>query len=76
MGACSATQWPQPGMTRACTLLAVSFMVLEGPSSRLSAPSNFRFGDAADVSHPVTTPDADDEVLAAFEAAGVHLTLI
>jgi hypothetical protein len=33
------------------------------------------FGAAADISHLVTT-DAQDEVLAAFEAEGVQLTLV
>ena len=36
--------------------------------AKLNQTSNFRFGDASDLAHLVTTPDAPSEVLAAFEA--------
>lgn len=40
--------------------------------AKLNQGSNFRFGDPADLSHLVTTPDADASALAAFEAAGFN----
>jgi hypothetical protein len=43
-GASSATQWPQPGMTRLCTSSAASFIVFAIPSPPLSAPSIARTG--------------------------------
>ena len=42
----------------------------------LNQTSNFRFGGAADIARLITTADAPDEVLAAFQAEGAHLTLI
>jgi hypothetical protein len=44
--------------------------------AKLKQTSNFRFGDAADLAHLITTPDAGEEVLAAFGAEGVRVTLV
>ena len=83
LGACSVSA--SKGLTagsyedarlKRASIQASSKRVLVITGTKLKQRSNFRFGDAADLSHLVTTPDADTEVLAAFEAAGVHLTLI
>ena len=46
-----------------------------GNHRRQAGTSNFRFGDASDLAHLVTTPTRSS-VLAAFEAEGVDVTLI
>jgi DeoR/GlpR family transcriptional regulator of sugar metabolism len=83
LGACSVSA--NRGLTAAshedaqlkrASILASSKRILVATGTKLNQRSNFRFGDAHDLSHLVTTQDADAEVLAAFEAAGVHLTLI
>jgi DeoR/GlpR family transcriptional regulator of sugar metabolism len=83
LGACSASA--SRGLTagsyedaqlKRASIQASSKRILVATGTKLNQRSNFRFGDAADLSHLVTTPDAGTEVLAAFEAAGVHLTLI
>jgi DeoR/GlpR family transcriptional regulator of sugar metabolism len=83
LGACSvsasrgltASSYEDAQLKRA-SIRASSKRILVATGAKLNQGSNFRFGDAADLSHLVTTPDADTEVLAAFEAAGVQLTLI
>ncbi len=83
LGACSLSA--RQGLTagsyedaqlKRASIQASSKRVLVATGTKLNQRSNFRFGDAADLSHLVTTPDADPEALAAFDAAGVHLTLI
>ena len=44
--------------------------------AKLNQTSNFRFGDAADLAHLITTPDAGEDVLAAYRAEGVRLTRV
>jgi DeoR/GlpR family transcriptional regulator of sugar metabolism len=83
LGACSvsasrgltAGSYEDAQLKRA-SIQASSKRVLVATGAKLNQRSNFRFGDAADLSHLITTTDAHDEVLAAFEAEGVHLTLI
>ena len=83
LGACSISA--TRGLTSAtyedaqlkrASIQVASKTILVATSAKLNQTSNFRFGDAADLAHLITTPDAPDEVLAAFEAEGVHLTLI
>ncbi len=82
LGACSISA--TRGLTSAtyedaqlkrASIQVASKTILVATSAKLNQTSNFRFGDAADLAHLITTPDAPDEVLAAFEAEGVHLTL-
>lgn len=83
LGACSvsasqgltAVSYEDAQLKRA-GIQAASKRILVATGAKLNQRSNFRFGDAADLSHLVTTPDAEGGVLAAFQAAGVHLTLI
>ena len=83
LGACSISA--TRGLTSAtyedaqlkrASIQAASRTILVATSAKLNQTSNFRFGDAADLTHLITTADAPDEILAAFEADGVHLTLI
>ena len=83
LGACSASA--SRGLTagsyedarlKRASIQASGKRILVTTGSKLNQGSNFRFGAAADLSHLVTTADADADALAAFEAAGVHLTLI
>src|ERR1700760_98642 len=83
LGACSISA--TRGLTSAtyedaqlkrASIQAASKTILVATSAKLNQTSNFRFGDAADLAHLITTADAPDEVLAAFEADGAHLTLI
>src|ERR1700761_5166167 len=83
LGACSvsasrgltASSYEDAQLKRA-SIRASSKRILVTTGAKLDQGSNFRFGDAADLSHLVTTPDADADILAAFEAAGVQLTLV
>lgn len=83
LGACSASE--NRGLTAAsyedarlkrAAIQASGKRILVATGAKLSQESNFRFGTAADLSHLITTPDARDEVLAAFEAEGVQLTIV
>ena len=44
--------------------------------AKLNQTSNFRFGAPADLTHLITTRDADYEALAAFRTEGVQVTLV
>ena len=79
LGACSISA--TRGLTSAtyedaqlkrASIQAASKTILVATGAKLNQTSNFRFGDAADLAHLVTTADAPGEVLAAFEAEGVH----
>jgi DeoR/GlpR family transcriptional regulator of sugar metabolism len=83
IGACSVSA--TRGLTSAtyedaqlkrASIHAASKTILVTTGAKLNQTSNFRFGGAADIAHLITTADAPDEVLAAFQAEGVHLTLI
>jgi DeoR/GlpR family transcriptional regulator of sugar metabolism len=83
LGACSISA--TRGLTSAtyedaqlkrASILAASKRILVATGAKLNQTSNFRFGDAADIAHLITTADAHDEVLTAFRAEGVHVTLI
>jgi DeoR/GlpR family transcriptional regulator of sugar metabolism len=83
LGACSVSasrgltaSTHEDAQLKRASIQASSKRVLVATGTKLNQRSNFRFGGAADLSHLVTTPDADPEVLAAFEAAGVQLTLV
>jgi DeoR/GlpR family transcriptional regulator of sugar metabolism len=83
LGACSASA--ARGLTAAtyedaqlkqASILASDRRVLVATGAKLNQNSNFRFGGPADLTQLITTADADAEVLAAFEAEGVQLTLV
>ena len=83
LGACSVSA--TRGLTSAtyddaqlkrASIQAARKRILVTTGAKLNQTSNFRFGDASDLAHLVTTPDAASEVLAAFEAEGVDVTLI
>ena len=82
LGACSISA--AHGLTSAtyedaqlkrASIQAASKTILVATGAKLNQTSNFRFSDAADLAHLVTTADAPGEVLAAFEADGVPVTL-
>ena len=83
LGACSVsatrglttTAYEDAQLKRA-SIRAASKRILVATGAKLNQTSNFRFGDAADLAHLITTPDADEEVLAAFGAEGVRVTLV
>ena len=83
LGACSisasqgltAASYEDAQLKRA-SIQASTKRILVATGAKLSLDSNFRFGAAADISHLVTTADAQDEVLAAFEAEGIQFTLV
>jgi DeoR/GlpR family transcriptional regulator of sugar metabolism len=58
------------------SIQAASKTILVATGAKLNQTSNFRFGAPTDVTHLITTRDADYEVQAAFRAAGVQVTLI
>ncbi len=83
LGACSASV--SRGLTSAIyedaqlkrTSIAVATKrVLVTTASKLNQSSNFRFGDAADLTHLVTTADADADAIEHFRAEGVAITLV
>ena len=83
LGACSVSA--TRGLTSAtyedaqlkrASIQAARKRILVTTGAKLNQTSNFRFGDASDLAHLITTPDAHDEVLAAFEAEGVDVKLI
>lgn len=82
LGACSAqpgfgltsTEYDDAQVKRAC-LAAGARRVLITTADKLERTSTFRFGDPGDLTHLVTTADADPEALAAFRAEGVEVHL-
>jgi DeoR/GlpR family transcriptional regulator of sugar metabolism len=83
LGACSVSA--TRGLTSAtyddaqlkrASIRAASKRILVATGAKLNQRSNFRVGDAADITHLITAPGADDEVLAAFRTEGVHVTLV
>src|SRR6476646_5611928 len=73
-GLTSATY--EDAQLKRASIHVASKTILVATGAKLNQTSNFRFGGAADIAHLITTADAPDEVLAAFQAEGVHLTLI
>jgi DeoR/GlpR family transcriptional regulator of sugar metabolism len=50
--------------------------VLVTTAAKLSQASNFQFGAISDLTHLITTDDADQDTLAAIRAEGVHVTVV
>lgn len=82
LGACSASA--THGLTAAtyedaqlkrASIAAAAKRVLVATGAKLNQSSNFRFGDATDLTHLITTADANDEVLTAFAADGVQINI-
>lgn len=83
LGACSASA--THGLTAAtyedaqlkrASIAAAAKRVLVATGAKLNQSSNFRFGEAADLTHLLTTDDANDDLLTAFAANGVQVTVI
>jgi DeoR/GlpR family transcriptional regulator of sugar metabolism len=82
LGACSvsvdhgltSTTYDDAAVKRACLRVAARRVLVTTPE-KLSRTSTFRFGDAADLTHLVTTDDAPAELLAVFRAEGVEVLL-
>jgi DeoR/GlpR family transcriptional regulator of sugar metabolism len=83
IGACSAlpdfgltsTDYEDAQVKRAC-LDSAARRVLVTTAEKLSRTSTFRFAELRDLTHLVTTSDADPQVLSSFEAAGVEVHLV
>ena len=58
------------------SIQAATKTILVATGAKLNQTSNFRFGTPTDLTHLITTRDADYEVLAAFRTEGVQVTLI
>lgn len=78
LGACSAS--PEHGLTstsfadaqvKRAAIAAARRRVLVATADKLARTSTFRFGSPEDLTHLVTTPDAPDDLLAAYRACGV-----
>jgi DeoR/GlpR family transcriptional regulator of sugar metabolism len=85
LGACSVSVSVARGLASAefedaqlkrASIEASTRRVLLATGSKLSQASNFRFGSIDDLTHLITTRDADDELLAEIRAAGVQITLV
>jgi DeoR/GlpR family transcriptional regulator of sugar metabolism len=83
LGACAAL--PQQGLTsttyedaqvKRAALAAATRRVLVASADKLARSTTFRFGDFADVTHLVTTPDAPAPLLAVFRAEGIDVRTI
>jgi DeoR/GlpR family transcriptional regulator of sugar metabolism len=83
LGACSASA--TRGLTAAtfedaqlkrASLAAAAKRILVTTGAKLNQSSNFRFGEAADLTHLITTSDASPEVLTAFAADGVEIQVL
>jgi DeoR/GlpR family transcriptional regulator of sugar metabolism len=83
LGACSASA--TRGLTSAsyedaeikkASIQASTKTILVATGAKLNQTSNFRFGAPTDLTHLITTRDAAYEVLTAFRAEGVQVTLL
>lgn len=83
IGTCSAkpgfgltsTSYDDAQVKRAC-LASGARRILITTAEKLTRTSTFRFGEPADLTHLVTTVDADRETLAPFRADGVDIHLV
>jgi DeoR/GlpR family transcriptional regulator of sugar metabolism len=55
---------------------AATKRILITTASKLSQASTFRFGAISDLTHLITTNDANQDMLAAIRAEGVHVTVV
>jgi DeoR/GlpR family transcriptional regulator of sugar metabolism len=83
LGACAVS--PTGGLTSAdfedaqlkhASIEAATKRVLIATASKLSQASNFRFGAISDLTHLITTNDANQDMLAAIRAEGVQVTVV
>lgn len=83
IGTCSAqpgfgltsTSYDDAQVKRAC-LASGARWILVTTADKLTRTSTFRFGEPADLTHLVTTADAERETLAPFRAEGVEVHLV
>jgi DeoR/GlpR family transcriptional regulator of sugar metabolism len=55
---------------------AATKRVLVATGAKISQASNFRFGTISDLTHLITTIDANQDMLAAIRAENVHVTVV
>jgi DeoR/GlpR family transcriptional regulator of sugar metabolism len=82
LGTCSAsisrgltTSTYEDAQLKKTSILAASKRVLVTTGDKLNQTSNFRFGEPADLTHLITTPDTAEEALNEFQAHGVEVTV-
>lgn len=83
IGTCSAqpgfgltsTSYDDAQVKRAC-LASGARRILVTTADKLTRTSTFRYGEPADLTHLVTTADAERETLAPFRAEGVEVHLV
>jgi DeoR/GlpR family transcriptional regulator of sugar metabolism len=82
LGTCSASvargltsSTYEDAMLKHASILAASKRVLVTTGAKLDQSSNFRFGDPSDLTHMITTRDADPEALEGFRVNGVEVTI-
>lgn len=83
LGACSASVTDgltsttlEDALVKRAVVAAAAQVVLVATADKLSRSSTFRFGDAADLDHLVTTSDAPEDVLEVFREQGVTVHVV
>jgi DeoR/GlpR family transcriptional regulator of sugar metabolism len=82
LGACSVsisrgltTSTYEDAKLKQASILAARTRILVTTGDKLNQSSNFRFGEPADLTHLITTPDAADEALDDFRAQGIDVAV-